>query len=110
LTRDDEANRLSARASRYARLGVNAGALAARVGVNRLRGGGRDTDARALASLLGSMKGPMMKVAQLLSTIPDALPADYANELIRRWALASCAAACRPSSGPGGANAFPSSI
>jgi predicted unusual protein kinase regulating ubiquinone biosynthesis (AarF/ABC1/UbiB family) len=83
LSRDDEANRLSARASRYARLGVNAGALAARYGVNRLRGGGRETDAKALASALGSMKGPMMKVAQLLSTIPDALPADYANELIR---------------------------
>ena len=83
MSGDDEANRLSARASRYARLGVNAGALAARVGVNRLRGGGRQTDAKALASLLGSMKGPMMKVAQLLSTIPDALPADYASELIR---------------------------
>ncbi len=80
---DDEANRLSARASRYARLGVNAGALAARIGVNRLRGGGRETDAKALASVLGSMKGPMMKVAQLLTTIPDALPTDYANELIR---------------------------
>ena len=64
-------------------LGVNAGALAARVGVNRLTGGGRGGDARALASALGSMKGPMMKVAQLLTTIPDALPADYANELIR---------------------------
>jgi len=83
LTRDDEANRLSARASRYARLGVNAGALVARLGVNRLRGGGRESDAKALASALGSMKGPMMKVGQLLSTIPDALPADYANELMR---------------------------
>jgi len=83
LVRDDEANRLSARASRYARLGVNAGAFAARVGVNRLRGGGRVSDARALASALGSMKGPLMKVAQLLTTIPDALPTDYANELIR---------------------------
>jgi predicted unusual protein kinase regulating ubiquinone biosynthesis (AarF/ABC1/UbiB family) len=83
LTRDDEANRLTARAARYARLGVNAGALAARLGVNRLRGGGRETDARALASALGSMKGPMMKVAQLLATIPDALPADYASEMMR---------------------------
>jgi predicted unusual protein kinase regulating ubiquinone biosynthesis (AarF/ABC1/UbiB family) len=83
LTHDDEANRLSARASRYARLGVSAGTLAAWVGVNRLRGGGRETDAKALASALGSMKGPMMKVAQLLTTIPDALPADYAAELIR---------------------------
>ncbi len=83
MTRDDEANRLSARASRYARLGVSAGTLAAKVGVNRLTGGGRDQEARALASALGSMKGPLMKVAQILTTIPDALPADYASELIR---------------------------
>jgi predicted unusual protein kinase regulating ubiquinone biosynthesis (AarF/ABC1/UbiB family) len=83
LTDDNEANRLSARAQRFARLGVNAGAFAARLGVNRLTGGGRESDARALASALGSMKGPMMKVAQLLTTIPDALPADYAGELIR---------------------------
>ena len=83
MTRDDEANRLSARATRYARLGVNAGALAARVGVNRLRGGGRATDAKALATALGSMKGPLMKVAQMLSTIPDVLPADFAAELMR---------------------------
>ena len=83
MERDNEANRLSARATRYARLGVNAGALAARVGVNRLRGGGRATDAKALASALGSMKGPLMKVAQLLSTIPDLLPADFAAELMR---------------------------
>jgi predicted unusual protein kinase regulating ubiquinone biosynthesis (AarF/ABC1/UbiB family) len=83
LDHDDEANRLSARATRYARLGVNAGALAARVGVNRLRGGGRETDARALASALGSMKGPLMKVAQMLTTIPDAVPADVAAELTK---------------------------
>ena len=83
MDHDDEANRLSARATRYARLGVNAGALAARVGVNRLRGGGRETDARALASALGSMKGPLMKVAQMLTTIPDAVPADFAAELTK---------------------------
>jgi predicted unusual protein kinase regulating ubiquinone biosynthesis (AarF/ABC1/UbiB family) len=83
LDHDDEANRLSARATRYARLGVNAGALAARVGVNRLRGGGRETDAKALASALGSMKGPLMKVAQMLTTIPDAVPADFAAELTK---------------------------
>ena len=83
MERDNEANRLSARATRYARLGVNAGALAARVGVNRLRGGGRETDAKALASALGSMKGPLMKVAQMLSTIPDVLPAEFAAELMR---------------------------
>jgi predicted unusual protein kinase regulating ubiquinone biosynthesis (AarF/ABC1/UbiB family) len=83
LDQDNEANRLSARATRYARVGVNAGALAARVGVNRLRGGGRETDAKALASALGSMKGPLMKVAQMLTTIPDAVPADFAAELTK---------------------------
>ncbi len=83
MDQDNEANRLSARATRYARLGVNAGALAARVGVNRLRGGRRETDAKALASALGSMKGPLMKVAQMLTTIPDAVPADFAAELAK---------------------------
>jgi predicted unusual protein kinase regulating ubiquinone biosynthesis (AarF/ABC1/UbiB family) len=82
MPRDDEANRLSARASRYARLGVEAGAFAARVGASRLTGGERD-DARAFAEALGSMKGPMMKVAQLLATIPDALPADYSEQLMK---------------------------
>ncbi|HEY1944196.1 MAG TPA: AarF/UbiB family protein [Roseiarcus sp.] len=82
MDQDDEANRFSARARRYANLGVNAGALAAQVGARRLMGGERANDARALTEALGSLKGPMMKVAQMLATIPDALPADYANELI----------------------------
>src|SRR6201996_4507019 len=73
MPRDEEANRLSARATRYARFGVEAGAFAAKVGAQRITGGERD-DARAFAEALGSMKGPMMKVAQLLATIPDALP------------------------------------
>ncbi len=83
MARDEEANRFSARASRYARLGVNAGAFAARVGVNRLSGGVRQDDARAFTEALGAMKGPMMKVAQLLATIPEALPADYAEQLMQ---------------------------
>jgi predicted unusual protein kinase regulating ubiquinone biosynthesis (AarF/ABC1/UbiB family) len=83
MDRDEEANRLSARASRYARLGVEAGAFAARVGASRLTGAGRDDDARAFAQALGAMKGPMMKVAQLLATIPDALPADYSEQLMK---------------------------
>jgi predicted unusual protein kinase regulating ubiquinone biosynthesis (AarF/ABC1/UbiB family) len=82
MPQDDEANRLSARASRYAKLGVNAGAFAARMGASRLTGGGRSDDARAFTEALGSMKGPMMKVAQLLATIPEALPADYAEQLM----------------------------
>ena len=82
MERDEEANRFSARASRYARLGVNAGAFAARAGLSRLAGGGATDDARAFTEALGSMKGPMMKVAQMLATIPDALPDEYADQLM----------------------------
>ncbi len=83
MQRDDEANRFSARASRYARLGLNAGAFAARLGANRLMGGERSIDAQALSHALGSLKGPLMKVAQMLATIPDALPEDYSEALMQ---------------------------
>ena len=43
----------------------------------------REKNAVALAEALGGLKGPLMKVAQLLSTIPDALPAEYAEELAK---------------------------
>jgi predicted unusual protein kinase regulating ubiquinone biosynthesis (AarF/ABC1/UbiB family) len=80
--RDDEANRFSARASRYARLGASAGAFAARMASNRVLGA-RGGDAQALASALGSLKGPLMKVAQMMATIPEALPAQYSDELMK---------------------------
>ncbi|HUZ34313.1 MAG TPA: AarF/UbiB family protein, partial [Xanthobacteraceae bacterium] len=35
----------------------------------------------ALSSALGRLKGPLMKVAQLMATIPDLLPPEYAVEL-----------------------------
>ncbi|GAB4235375.1 MAG: AarF/ABC1/UbiB kinase family protein [Methyloligellaceae bacterium] len=80
---DEEANRLSARARRYARVGSNVGGVAARLAATRLFGGALDSDRNAaeLARALGGLKGPVMKVAQLLSTIPEALPPEYAKEL-----------------------------
>ncbi|MEM6834141.1 MAG: AarF/ABC1/UbiB kinase family protein, partial [Pseudomonadota bacterium] len=46
---------------------------------------GRDLDKAANAAeireALGGLKGPVMKVAQILATIPDALPREYAQEL-----------------------------
>jgi predicted unusual protein kinase regulating ubiquinone biosynthesis (AarF/ABC1/UbiB family) len=80
---DREKNRLSARAARYARVGVNVGRVAARYGGRRLLGGepNRAGEASALASALGNLKGPLMKVAQLMATIPDLLPPEYATEL-----------------------------
>jgi predicted unusual protein kinase regulating ubiquinone biosynthesis (AarF/ABC1/UbiB family) len=37
--------------------------------------------AEGLKAVLGNLKGPMMKVAQFLSTVPDALPPEYAAQL-----------------------------
>ncbi len=80
---DEEQNRFSARAARYVRVGTNVGAVAARLASQRLFGleGDQSRNAAELAAALGGLKGPMMKVAQLLSTIPEALPAEYAREL-----------------------------
>lgn len=41
----------------------------------------RQGHAEDLRVILGGLKGPMMKVAQFLTTIPDALPEEYAAEL-----------------------------
>ncbi|MGE3143685.1 MAG: ABC1 kinase family protein [Hyphomonadaceae bacterium] len=73
---DPERNRLSARIGRVAQVGANlSGAAAARMF------GGEDRFARALKEALGKSKGPLMKLAQLLATIPDLLPEAYAKEL-----------------------------
>jgi predicted unusual protein kinase regulating ubiquinone biosynthesis (AarF/ABC1/UbiB family) len=83
MTRDSEADRFSARAARYARVGMNMSGVAARLATTRLTGGamGGAGNAEALSRALGSLKGPMMKVAQMMSTVPDLLPPEYAEEL-----------------------------
>ena len=81
--RDREGNRFSRRVQRYAQVGSNVGGIAARIGANYLLGAGADRakNASQLAAALGGLKGPLMKVAQLVSTIPDAIPPEYAAEL-----------------------------
>lgn len=81
--RDSEANRFSARAARYARVGANVGGVAARIAGTRLFGleGRNLSNAEALAKALGGLKGPIMKVAQLVATIPDVVSPEYAAEL-----------------------------
>lgn len=83
--KDSERNRMSARAARYARVGANVGGVAAKIASQRFLGvrGDRATNAAALAAALGGLKGPLMKVAQLLANIPDALPPEYATELMK---------------------------
>src|SRR5437763_13660661 len=81
---DREANRFSARAARYARVSANMSGVAARLAGARLFGIALDRgkNAVALAAALGGLKGPIMKVAQLMATIPDALPTESAAELL----------------------------
>jgi len=79
----NEDSSLLGRLSRYAQVGSSVGGLAARAAGARLFGLERDDAKTAgeLAAALGGLKGPIMKVAQLLSTIPEALPAEYASQL-----------------------------
>lgn len=78
--KDREANRFSARAARYARVGANVGGVAARIAGAKLMGSGADSaNAAAIGAALGGLKGPIMKMAQLFATIPDALPPEYAE-------------------------------
>jgi len=68
---------------RFARTSGAVGGIAARVAGSRMFGIKTDRVAHAedLRTILGGLKGPLMKVAQFLSTVPDALPAEYAAEL-----------------------------
>ncbi|MGS4887797.1 ABC1 kinase family protein [Roseibium sp. MB-4] len=88
--KDRESNRFSARMGRYARVGTNVGGIAAKVAGAKLLGMDLDNgkNASELAAALGGLKGPLMKVAQLLSTIPDALPPEYTTELAKLQASA----------------------
>ncbi len=81
MTDDPERNRLTARLSRTAKVGANLSGAAAAFGAAKLLGGDDAKIAAALKAALGQSKGPLMKVAQMLSTIPDLLPPEFANEL-----------------------------
>jgi len=66
------------------------GGLAARLAGERYLGLNLDRGRHAaeLKTVLGGIKGPLMKVAQLLATIPDALPKEYVQELVQLQANA----------------------
>jgi len=83
-TRDAASTRqFGGRIRRYAKVTTTMGGLAARVAGERYLGWDIDRSKHAadLREALGGLKGPIMKVAQILSTIPDALPPEYAEEL-----------------------------
>jgi len=74
---------LTGRVRRYAKVSTAMGGLAARLAGQRYLGMPLDRARHAndLRAALGGVKGPLMKVAQLLATIPEALPDDYARQL-----------------------------
>jgi predicted unusual protein kinase regulating ubiquinone biosynthesis (AarF/ABC1/UbiB family) len=83
VSADNESNSLGGRVRRYARVGRAVGGLAARVAGERYLGFKVDRGQHAadLKAALGGLKGPLMKVAQIMATIPDALPKEYVEEL-----------------------------
>lgn len=78
----DERSTLGNRMARYGRVSTAMAGLGARIVGERYLGIeiNRDDHAKHLTEALGNLKGPLMKVGQILSTIPEALPAEYAND------------------------------
>ncbi len=83
MAEEDERNRLAGRVRRYARVGGAVGGLAARLAGERYLGMEIDRlrHAEDLKRALGGLKGPLMKVAQIMSTVPDMLPREYTEHL-----------------------------
>lgn len=80
---DAEASALGSRVARYGKVSATVAGLAVKVAGERYLGLKieRDSHAQELLQSLGNLKGPLMKVGQILSTIPEALPPEYADAL-----------------------------
>ena len=82
MTESEDRSSLFGEIRRMAKTSGAVGGIAMRVAGSRMglksNAAGHAEDLRVI---LGGLKGPMMKVAQFLTTIPDALPEEYAAEL-----------------------------
>ena len=67
----DEINKLSKRVLRYANLGTSAGNIAIKLFGTKFLKKEHEKNAAGFKNILGGLKGPIMKIAQLLSTVPD---------------------------------------
>ena len=90
MAKSREGNSLGGRIRRYVQVSTAMGGVGLRFGANRLLGAplDRSRNAAALKRALGGVKGPLMKVAQLMATIPDAMPSEYVAELAQLQANA----------------------
>ena len=79
----DDSTGTGGRLRRYAKVTGTMGNLAVKMAGERYLGlkVDREKHAAELRDALGGLKGPLMKVAQILATIPEALPREYAEEL-----------------------------
>jgi predicted unusual protein kinase regulating ubiquinone biosynthesis (AarF/ABC1/UbiB family) len=82
-TQEDE-SRLSGRLKRYAHVSTQMGGSVFQLLIDRVFGHTSDPakQAKALTDAMGHLKGPVMKIAQMLATIPDAVPPEYALEFL----------------------------
>lgn len=83
LLQDDST--LTGRLKRYVGLSSAVGGIALRAVGEKYLGftpADEATQAAALTATLGRLKGPFMKIAQFLATVPGALPSEYANQLM----------------------------
>ena len=79
----DELNKFTKRFKRYTNLGTSAGSIALNFIGTKIFNKEHQQNAESLTKILGNLKGPIMKIAQLLSTVPDLLPKEYIEELTK---------------------------
>lgn len=79
----NDTTNIGSRIARYGKVSGTMAGLAAKLAGDKYLGIkiDRDEHAQALMLALGNLKGPLMKVGQILSTIPEALPPEYAQAL-----------------------------
>ncbi len=84
-SKDAEGNRMARRVRRYAKVGAGVGSVATRMaGAYLLGQSGKDEKhATQLRIALEGIKGPLVKVAQMLATIPEALPDEFTTEMAK---------------------------
>ena len=83
MAQDNSENSFTARMKRYAQVSTTVGSLLTRLMGEKYLGVkiNGEEHSEKLQESLGQLKGPLMKVAQILATVPDMLPPEYATAL-----------------------------
>lgn len=77
----DNGPSLQALIKRYTQTSTSMGGFLAKALLAKTLGRGHDSPANALVDVLGSLKGPLLKIGQIASIVPDLLPQEYAEAL-----------------------------